>query len=136
MAYVENRTPERYFVSRQNREAVPRPKFLTKNFESRAILSIIFCPGGGIGRRTRLKIELRKECGFDSHPGHHKRTKRLFQSQKVGRAKRVPLISPHFSKRIRSTAFGGAHCFFAKKQVRNPVRYRFICSAQQKEFLL
>src|SRR3990167_7765456 len=70
MAYVENRTPERYFVSRQNREAVPRPKFLTKNFESRAILSIIFCPGGGIGRRTRLKIELRKECGFDSHPGH------------------------------------------------------------------
>src|SRR3989338_2594544 len=55
---------------------------------------------------------------FESCPTHHKRTKRLFQSQKVGRAKRVPLISPHFSKRIRSPAFGGTNCFFAKKEVR------------------
>src|SRR3989338_1444986 len=55
---------------------------------------------------------------FESCPTHHKRTKRLFQSQKVGRAKRVPLISPHFSKRIRSPAFGGTGGFFAKKQVR------------------
>src|SRR3989344_8327875 len=36
----------------------------------------------------------------------------------VGRAKRVPLISPHFSKRIRIPAFGGTEDFFAKKQVR------------------
>src|SRR3989338_3852768 len=92
MAYVENRTPERYFVSRQNREAVPRPKFLTKNFESRAILSIIFCPGGGIGRRTRLKIELRKECGFDSHPGHQNLTFFKLTDFLVGGAKRRPLI--------------------------------------------
>ncbi|OGZ54648.1 MAG: hypothetical protein A3H62_00490 [Candidatus Ryanbacteria bacterium RIFCSPLOWO2_02_FULL_44_40] len=36
----------------------------------------------------------------------------------MGHAKRVPLISPNFSKRIRSPAFGGTDCFFAKKQVR------------------
>ena len=29
-----------------------------------------FCPGGGTGRRARLKIVFRKECGFDSRPGH------------------------------------------------------------------
>ena len=28
-------------------------------------------PGGGIGRRSRLKIYHRKVCGFDPHPGHH-----------------------------------------------------------------
>ncbi len=28
------------------------------------------CPGGGIGRRARLKLAFRKECGFDSHPGY------------------------------------------------------------------
>ncbi len=28
-------------------------------------------PGGGIGRRSRLKICRRKACGFDPHPGHH-----------------------------------------------------------------
>src|SRR3989338_3392405 len=55
---------------------------------------------------------------FDSPCPHSKRTKRFFRSQKVGRAKRVPLISPHFSKPIRSTAFGGTEGFFAKKQVR------------------
>ena len=27
-------------------------------------------PGGGIGRRSRLKIYRRKSRGFDSHPGH------------------------------------------------------------------
>ena len=27
-------------------------------------------PGGGIGRRSRLKIYRRKSCGFDPHPGH------------------------------------------------------------------
>ena len=30
------------------------------------------CPGGGIGRRARLKLAFRKECGFDSHPGYKK----------------------------------------------------------------
>ncbi len=30
------------------------------------------CPGGGIGRRARLKLAFRKECGFDSHPGYQK----------------------------------------------------------------
>src|SRR3989344_672787 len=33
---------------------------------------------------------------FDSPYPHQYRTQRLFQSQKVGRAKRVPLISPPF----------------------------------------
>ena len=28
-------------------------------------------PGGEIGRRRGLKIPLRKECRFDSGPGHH-----------------------------------------------------------------
>ena len=28
-------------------------------------------PGGGIGRRTGLKIPRRKACRFDSGPGHH-----------------------------------------------------------------
>ena len=28
------------------------------------------CLGGGIGRRVRLKIVFRKECGFDSRPRH------------------------------------------------------------------
>lgn len=28
------------------------------------------CPGGVIGSRNRLKIDRRKACGFDSHPGH------------------------------------------------------------------
>ena len=55
---------------------------------------------------------------YESREDHHQRTERFFGSQNAGRAKRVPLISPHFSKRIWSTAFGGAHCFFAKKQVR------------------
>ena len=32
----------------------------------------------------------------------------------VGRAKRVPLISPHFSKRIWSPAFGGTDYFFRR----------------------
>ena len=27
-------------------------------------------PGGGIGRRSRLKIFRSNPCGFDSHPGH------------------------------------------------------------------
>src|SRR5271156_2735380 len=29
------------------------------------------CPCGGTGRRARLKIVFRKECGFDSLHGHH-----------------------------------------------------------------
>src|SRR6185295_7683095 len=29
-------------------------------------------PGGGIGRRSRLKIYRRKSCGFDPHPGHQR----------------------------------------------------------------
>src|SRR3989344_1601456 len=61
---------------------------------------------------------LRDSWGFDSLRGHQYRTERLFQSQKVGRAKRVPLVSPHFPKQNRMTAFCGADCFFAKKQVR------------------
>ncbi len=31
------------------------------------------CPGGGIGRRAGFKIQYRKVCGFESHPGHHSR---------------------------------------------------------------
>src|SRR3989344_3937688 len=65
-------------------------------------------------RCKRVAFGLR---GFESLSAHHKRTKRLFGSQKVGRAKRVPLISPHFSKRIRSPAFGGADCFFDKEEI-------------------
>ena len=34
------------------------------------------CPGGGIGRRARLKLAFRKECGFDSHPGYKKASHR------------------------------------------------------------
>ena len=30
-------------------------------------------PGGGIGRRSRLKIYRRKSCGFDPHPGYQLR---------------------------------------------------------------
>ena len=29
-------------------------------------------PDGGIGRRARLKLVFRKECGFDSHSGYKK----------------------------------------------------------------
>ncbi len=31
-------------------------------------------PGGEIGRRTGLKIPGRKACGFDSRPGHHRKS--------------------------------------------------------------
>lgn len=31
---------------------------------------VLRSPGGGTGRRSRLKIVRRKACGFDSHPGH------------------------------------------------------------------
>ena len=63
--------------------------------------------------------------------------KRYRRPKSVGRAKRVPLISPHFSKRIRSPAFGGTNCFFAKKEVRNPMQFfLIICFAIQKEFLV
>jgi hypothetical protein len=34
------------------------------------VASSLIGPGGGIGRRSRLKIYLRKDCGFDPHPGH------------------------------------------------------------------
>ena len=29
-------------------------------------------PDGGIGRRARLKLVFRKECGFDSHSGYRR----------------------------------------------------------------
>jgi len=58
----------------------------------------------------------------------------------VGGAKRRPRCFARFRQGILgsewSTAFGGAHCFFAKKQVRNPVQYKIICPKGQKEFLL
>ena len=57
MAYVENRTPERYFCSSKNREAVPREIFATgKNLLAGDSSQIKFCPGGVIGSRRRLKI--------------------------------------------------------------------------------
>ncbi|MEN9582782.1 MAG: hypothetical protein RL641_736 [Candidatus Parcubacteria bacterium] len=31
---------------------------------------INYCPSGVIGSRSRLKIDRRKTCGFDSHLGH------------------------------------------------------------------
>src|SRR5436190_20353310 len=37
---------------------------------SRPSLPLHRRPGGGIGRRSRLKIYRRKSCGFDPHPGH------------------------------------------------------------------
>ena len=36
----------------------------------------------------------------------------------MGGAKRVPLISPHFSKRIWSVAFGDAHFSVGEEEVR------------------
>ena len=33
------------------------------------------CPCGGTGRRARLKIVFRKECGFNSLHGHQKKSK-------------------------------------------------------------
>ncbi len=38
----------------------------------RPCLTFKICPGGGIGRRTRLKIVRRKSWEFDSPPGHRK----------------------------------------------------------------
>ena len=35
-------------------------------------------PGGEIGRRRGLKIPLRKECRFDSGPGHHRQSRTVF----------------------------------------------------------
>ena len=61
------------------------------NYSARAL--VVQC--GGFPRRRRAP----------------NRTQRLFQSQKVGRAKRVPLI-PIFPNEFRIfRAFGGAHCF-------------------------
>ena len=38
-------------------------------------------PGGGTGIRARLKIVSRKGCGFDPHPGHHDKTRRIFEKK-------------------------------------------------------
>ena len=35
------------------------------------------CPGDEIGRRSGLKIRIRKEYGFDSRPGHHQEIRSL-----------------------------------------------------------
>ena len=80
----------------------------------------------------------RVRCGrFDSCIAHQNRTQRFLGDRIVGGAKRRPLISPHFSKRIRSPAFGGTNCFFAKKQVQNQKQFWLIVFALiQKEFLL
>ena len=32
--------------------------------------STMNCPGGGTGRRARLKLVFRKECRFDPDPGY------------------------------------------------------------------
>ena len=57
--------------------------FLTVACATFALLQSTSCPGGGIGRRARLKLAFRKECGFDSHPGyttrgHRKTASRFF----------------------------------------------------------
>ncbi len=50
------------------------------------------CPGGGIGRRSGLKIRRPlKACGFDPHPGHH----RFFEkSARTARPCWVRMIGP------------------------------------------
>jgi hypothetical protein len=53
----------------------------------------LFGPGGGIGRRSRLKIYLRKDCGFDPHPGHHFTRERYFRERKGN--KRAALLAPY-----------------------------------------
>ena len=40
------------------------------------------CPGGEIGRRAGLKIRFRKECRFDSDPGHQTQS-RTFQKERA-----------------------------------------------------
>jgi len=56
----------------------------------------------------------------------------------VGGAKRRPRCFARFRQRMQRffgcTAFGGAHCFFAKKQVQNPVQYKMICPKDKKNF--
>jgi len=56
----------------------------------------------------------------------------------VGGAKRRPRCFARFRQGIlgseSSTAFGGAQCFFAKKQVRNPVQYKMVCPKDKKNF--
>ena len=37
---------------------------------------VSICRSGGIGRRARLKIVFRKECGFDSHHRHNEKMRR------------------------------------------------------------
>ena len=55
----------------------------------------------------------------------------------MGGAKRRPLISPHFSKRIWSVAFGDAHFSFGEEEVRIRSNFDSIVFALiQKEFLL
>ena len=49
-------------------------------------------PGGGIGRRSRLKIYHRKVCGFDPHPGHHVEREELSRERKAN--KRAALMAP------------------------------------------
>src|SRR3989344_8144203 len=54
---------------------------------------------------------------------HQYSTHRLFQSQKVGRAKRVPLVSPCHTKRIQRIRRACAHDFVLEEEVRNQKQF-------------
>jgi hypothetical protein len=58
----------------------------------------------------------------------------------VGGAKRRPRCFACFRQGMQRffgcTAFGGAHCFFAKKQVRNPVQYKSFVRKTKRIFVL
>src|SRR3989338_135745 len=51
-------------------------------------------------------------------PGTTNELNGFFKAKRWEGGQGAPPISLHFSKRIWGPAFGGAHCFFAKKQVR------------------
>src|SRR3954470_5800231 len=57
-----------------------------KWFHLSARSSLPNCPGGGIGRHTRLRGVCRKACRFESCPGHHSSKKKTSESdQETGR---------------------------------------------------